>query len=366
MRMNYDLKDMIAGLAQLGAVYLKISEKVKAFYQENPLLWMEAGDLFKKQGERIESPDLGGLIDVLLRDNTVHPPARNEVLFLKRYIRKYDDPVLAVETVQEFLGKDRLQRMDMIAKLKEQLRLFPDPRLGLSDLREFGYVKRDMFPIGENAAIELFATRRIAVYALYEDGRSSIIDSDMMLYTHKGMFGVLKEDWISFSIQEFKTGREFLFSFRSSTKMLRIYQLKESDLDFHTCAFMPYETLEAEGISVDISRYDCIYEDEIWEEATLEDVFERFNINRPEDFRGHSLSVGDVIAFMEEGIWVYYYVQPFGFRPLDDFNYKEMSKELPGREIEEKDLPKIMERAPVKDAESLPREEPLKKHSRAR
>ena len=113
------------------------------------------------------------------------------ILFLKRYARKYDDPVLAMETVKEFLGKDRLERIDMIDKLKEQLRLFPDPTLGLSDLREFGYARGDMFPIRKNAAVELLGTGTITVYALSEDGRRDIVDSVAMLFTHRGMYGVL-------------------------------------------------------------------------------------------------------------------------------------------------------------------------------
>ena len=82
-----------------------------------------------------------------------------------------------METVKEFLGKDRLERIDMIDKLKEQLRLFPDPTLGLSDLREFGYARGDMFPIRKNAAVELLGTGTITVYALSEDGRRDIVDS---------------------------------------------------------------------------------------------------------------------------------------------------------------------------------------------
>ena len=365
MRINDDIQDMIAGLAHLGAVYLRISEKVNTFYQENPLLWMEAGSLSKSRGENMGCQDLGEFIEAMISRSKENPPARHEILFLKRYARKYDDPVLAMETVKEFLGKDRLERIDMIDKLKEQLRLFPDPTLGLSDLREFGYARGDMFPIRKNAAVELLGTGTITVYALSEDGRRDIVDSVAMLFTHRGMYGVLKEDWLSFSIREFKAGREYHFFFRSSTKKLRIYQWKESDPNFHTCAFMPYETLETEGISVDISRYDFVYEEEIPEWATLEDVYERFNLNRPEDFKGHSLSIGDVVAFMEEGIWAYYYVQPFGFKPLDDFALQKTPEEIPER-ASEIATPRIMDKAPLKDTENHPRDEPAEKHRKAR
>ena len=134
MRINDDIQDMIAGLAHLGAVYLRISEKVNTFYQENPLLWMEAGSLSKSRGENMGCQDLGEFIEAMISRSKENPPARHEILFLKRYARKYDDPVLAMETVKEFLGKDRLERIDMIDKLKEQLRLFPDPTLGLSEI----------------------------------------------------------------------------------------------------------------------------------------------------------------------------------------------------------------------------------------
>ena len=105
MRINDDIQDMIAGLAHLGAVYLRISEKVNTFYQENPLLWMEAGSLSKSRGENMGCQDLGEFIEAMVSKSKENPPARHEILFLKRYARKYDDPVLAMETVKEFLGK---------------------------------------------------------------------------------------------------------------------------------------------------------------------------------------------------------------------------------------------------------------------
>lgn len=52
-------------------------------------------------------------------------------------------------------------------------------------------------------------------------------------------------------------------------------------------------------------------------DSNLEDIFEYFNIRRPADFKGHSLSVSDIIVLesgKEKGI---YFVDSFGFKKVE-------------------------------------------------
>ena len=53
--------------------------------------------------------------------------------------------------------------------------------------------------------------------------------------------------------------------------------------------------------------------------AVLESLYARFNLDRPEDFHGHSLSVSDVIALKQNGRLSCYYTDSFGFQKLPDF-----------------------------------------------
>ena len=53
--------------------------------------------------------------------------------------------------------------------------------------------------------------------------------------------------------------------------------------------------------------------------AVLESLYARFNLDRPEDFHGHSLSVSDVIALKQNGRQTCYYTDSFGFQKLPDF-----------------------------------------------
>ena len=97
-----------------------------------------------------------------------------------------------------------------------------------------------------------------------------------------------------------------------------IYQLKNGE-ELHYHRFTDYETLQKEGNSVEAKNYIQVYRDELTNGTTLEDIFTRFNINRPEDFTGHSLSVSDVIVVHENGETAAYYVDDIGFKRVPEF-----------------------------------------------
>jgi hypothetical protein len=53
---------------------------------------------------------------------------------------------------------------------------------------------------------------------------------------------------------------------------------------------------------------------------TLEDLFYKFNMEHPEDFKGHSLSVSDVVVVKERGKSTAHYVDSIGFKQVDRFD----------------------------------------------
>lgn len=97
-----------------------------------------------------------------------------------------------------------------------------------------------------------------------------------------------------------------------------IYQLSRSD-DTDHLRFMSYDWVKDKGFSIECSNYQMVYAAERVKGVTLEDIFTRFNIDHPKDFKGHSLSVSDVVVLHEKGQDTAYYVDSFGFQKLPEF-----------------------------------------------
>lgn len=95
-----------------------------------------------------------------------------------------------------------------------------------------------------------------------------------------------------------------------------IYQLKPTERDL---LFMDYKSLKRKGLKPNIDLYDLVYLAEDSTDFSLNKIYERFNIDHPSDFRGHSLSVSDVIVKFDGETKAAYYVDSFGFQPLPDF-----------------------------------------------
>ena len=97
-----------------------------------------------------------------------------------------------------------------------------------------------------------------------------------------------------------------------------IYQLKrgEETRDFR---FEPYDRLQAAGLAVDPANYDLIYTAPLTPGTSLEDIFTRFNIDHPADFKGHSLSVSDVVVLHQAGQDTAHYVDSIGYQAVPEF-----------------------------------------------
>ena len=105
-----------------------------------------------------------------------------------------------------------------------------------------------------------------------------------------------------------------------------IYQLKHGD-DLRYHRFEPLERLQAAGLSVEAGNYDQIYTAPLEKNDTLEGLYTRFNINRPEDFTGHSLSVSDIVVLHQGGKDRAFYVDSFGFSEVPQFLEQQRTAE---------------------------------------
>ena len=97
-----------------------------------------------------------------------------------------------------------------------------------------------------------------------------------------------------------------------------IYQLKD-DEDLREYQFSDSEYLKNHGMYVDRENYNRVYRGRLKENETLEDIYERFNENHPQDFHGHSLSVGDIVAVKQDGKITANFVDTVGFTEIPDF-----------------------------------------------
>ena len=81
----------------------------------------------------------------------------------------------------------------------------------------------------------------------------------------------------------------------SGEKQFGIYQITACDPE-HDYRFMALDFVKKKGMTVARADYDLIYTAPLTEKDTLDSIYERFNIQRPADFTGHSLSVSDVVV----------------------------------------------------------------------
>ena len=97
-----------------------------------------------------------------------------------------------------------------------------------------------------------------------------------------------------------------------------IYQLKDGD-GMRDYRFEPYDRLQAAGLSVEATNYNLVYTAELTPGTSLEDIYTRFNTNHPEDFKGHSLSVSDIVVLHQNGENTAHYVDRIGYRDVPEF-----------------------------------------------
>ena len=124
-----------------------------------------------------------------------------------------------------------------------------------------------------------------------------------------------------------------------SEKQFGIYQITARDQE-HDYRFMNLDFVKRHGMEVNRADYELVYTAPLTEKDTLEAIYERFNIQRPADFTGHSLSVSDVVVLNDGKSIKACYVDSIGFAELPDF-FKERKMDLKKETILDEQLQEI-------------------------
>ena len=142
---------------------------------------------------------------------------------------------------------------------------------------------------------------------------AKLFESPEMFYSINGQIEVQKVE-----VPAIKLTSEEIAPQDLPRRQYSIYQLKRSD-DLHGIRFESYDYVQKSGIKCDIRNYDLVYSGDMRPNETLENLFYKFNMEHPEDFKGHSLSVSDVIVVKERGKNIAFYVDSIGFKQVDNF-----------------------------------------------
>jgi len=196
----------------------------------------------------------------------------------------------------------------------------PDSTIHPKALQYYGFTDADMLPITKNRALELL-DRDLTVYMIYPLNTEKIaLDAEDLLH-HDGLFGVTKTEWeaVKNDIPPYDIEKVF----RDNPKdAYAIYQLADT-AGTVPLLFMGMEWLEQKGIPIEKSNYTALYTGDMPVPETsmgiLEQIYVNFNLHRPADFTGHSLSVSDIVALKQDGVVSYHYCDSIGFKELSDF-----------------------------------------------
>ena len=200
----------------------------------------------------------------------------------------------------------------------------PDTGIGFQEMYQYGYTDGNaMLPLTKERAMELFM-QDVPVFLLYGDSTEAMALDAEDISSHTGVFGVEREEWdavrgvVTLSEQ---ADTEKLFLENPQDAFL-IYQIRRGgELDAYR--FMNYDYLQSKGVTPERGGYDAIYTGGLADygdnKTNLDMIYQRFNVDHPADFKGHSLSVSDVVALKQNGVVSCHYVDPIGFRELPNF-----------------------------------------------
>lgn len=200
----------------------------------------------------------------------------------------------------------------------------PDTGIGFLEMYQYGYTDGNaMLPLTKERAMELFM-QDVPVFLLYADNTEAMALDAEDISSHTGVFGVEREEWdavrgvVTLSEQ---ADTEKLFLENPQDAFL-IYQIRRGgELDAYR--FMNYDYLQSKGVTPERGGYDAIYTGGFMDygnaRTNLDMIYQRFNVDHPADFKGHSLSVSDIVALKQNGVVSCHYVDSIGFRELPNF-----------------------------------------------
>ena len=244
-------------------------------------------------------------------------------------INSIDEHIAELQKAQEQEQTSEVQEIGQDAPPQEQPEIpVPDASISIKEMQDYGYSWDGMFPLQQEAAEHLITQDGIEVFRIYEDGTEGAVTSltDLQEHAEKGgLFGVEKETWEALheynamkqQLRESEPTKEALLLYGKEDSY-GIYQLARGDAtrDLH---FEPYDRLQAAGNVVDRANYELVYSAPLAPGTSLEDIYTRFNIDHPKDFKGHSLSVSDVVVLHQDGQDAAHFVDSIGFREVPEF-----------------------------------------------
>ena len=196
----------------------------------------------------------------------------------------------------------------------------PDPAISVESMNAYGYTDSNMLPLTKERALELME-RDVSVYMLHTDNTEAMAFDAEDIRSFDGIFGVEASEWETVKDRFAPPDYEKAFLDNPADSFI-IYQLRGSD-DTAQLRFMNAEYLEKKGLSIEKGNYAAVYAGNLDRRGDTQDrldaLYETFNIRRPEDFKGHSLSVSDIVALKQNGVVSCHYVDSRGFKALPDF-----------------------------------------------
>lgn len=201
----------------------------------------------------------------------------------------------------------------------------PDPTVSIDDRNTYGYTSDELLPLSKERAAELWE-QDLTVYLLYEDNTEAMAFDREDIDNHDGFFGIEKTDWLD--LQEHEGDSKYspdmseqLFLERTDNAFA-IYQLKDG-AELRDYRFEGLDWINSKGLTVEHDNYNFVYSEPFTNYVTqrdrLEELWDRFNNDHPADFKGHSLSVSDIVAIKQDGVVTYHYCDSFNFVELPKF-----------------------------------------------
>ena len=258
-------------------------------------------------------------------------------------INSIDEHIAELQKEQEQEQTSEVQEIGQDAPPQEQPEIpVPDASISIKEMQDYGYSWDGMFPLQQEAAEHLFTQDGIEVFRIYEDGTEGAVTSltDLQEHAEKGgLFGVEKETWEALheynamkqQLRESEPTKEALLLYGKEDSY-GIYQLARGDAtrDLH---FEPYDRLQAAGHTVERANYELIYTAPLAPGTSLEDIYTRFNIDHPKDFKGHSLSVSDIVVLHQNGGNTAHYVDSIGFQNVPEFLQEKQPQLIPDEHL---------------------------------
>ncbi len=264
------------------------------------------------------------------------PDERNLIVNYGYKLDDYEKTKELAETLAYRTRNEPANAALMVIDAQAEIDALPDGMIGLSEMHGYGYTWEEMLPLTKETALELF-DRDLAVYQLHKDGSETLIDDKEQITGHEGIFGIEKSDWenerelrsMQAELADSSANRETQLLYGSSDKY-GIYQLKDNPelRDFYfagTAELLKIGILSDDFKEIQPENYNLVYAGELTDiqgqsqGEKLNALFEKFNIDHPADYKGHSLSVSDIVVLHENGKNSAHFVDSVGFTMLPDF-----------------------------------------------